>query len=276
MVRKLLVDLSQGLPRHWLAGKPFRSQYFNALSMSFPVGEQEFIDAVRAAAATLPADADHIALQATIEDFVGQEATHRRIHDLYNEQLEKQGLVNHWQHWVRNQIELGRRRNVPALSRLAVTAAFEHCTAVLADITLHHPEILQGADPMLAMLWRWHAVEETEHKAVAFDLYRTLGGSHGRRVRWYMYAMWRFTTMATGQTINNLRHDRMLFNAATWLDAASFFFGRYGLFWLTVGPIFRYIKRDFHPWQHDNRELATAWLKANADHYSVVRGPTEA
>lgn len=276
MVRKLLVDLSQGFPRHWLGGKAFRTQYFNALSMSFPVGEQEFIDAVRAAAETLPADADHASLRATIQDFVGQEATHRRIHSLYNEELAKQGLVNHWQNWARNQIELGLRRKVPPLSRLAVTAAFEHCTAVLADITLRHPEVLDDADPMLATLWRWHAVEETEHKAVAFDLFRTLGGDRRTRVRWYMYAMWSFTTRATGQTINNLWHDRVLFKPSTWLDAASFFFGRYGLFWLTIGPLFSYMKRDFHPWQHDNRELATTWLNDNASRYSIVRGPKEA
>ena len=276
MVRKLLVDLSQGFPRHWLAGKAFRTQFFNALSMSFPVGEQDFIDSVREAARSLPADADHNSLRATIQDFIGQEATHRRVHTLYNNELEKQGLVNHWQYWAADLIELGRQRNIPALSRLAVTAAFEHYTAVLADLTLRHPEVMAGAEPMLQTLWNWHAVEETEHKAVAFDLYRTLGGSYKTRVRWYAFAMLRFTVMATRQTINNLWHDRVLFKPGTWIDAARFFFGRHGLVWLTAGPLLSYLKRDFHPWQHDNRELAERWLASNSQQYAIVRGPKAA
>ncbi|NKI69788.1 metal-dependent hydrolase [Collimonas pratensis] len=272
LVRKLLVDLSHGFPRHWLAGKAFRTQFFNALSMSFPVGEQEFIDSVREAALALPDGAEHAQLQATIRDFIGQEATHRRVHALYNAELEKQGLVNHWQYWAANLIELGRKRGVPPISKLAITAAFEHYTAVLADLTLRYPEVMQGADPMLQTLWRWHAVEETEHKAVAFDLYRTLNGSYQTRVRWYMFAMMRFTIMATRQTVNNLWHDRVLFKPSTWLDAASFFFGRHGLVWLSTRPLLGYLKRDFHPWQHDNRELAQQWLTANAAQYSIVRG----
>ena len=95
-VRRLLVDLSAGFPRHWLAGDAFRSHYMNALSMSFPSGEQFFIDAVRKAAKRLPQTPEHAQLHRTIAGFVGQEATHRQVHALYNAQLERQGLVNHW------------------------------------------------------------------------------------------------------------------------------------------------------------------------------------
>ncbi|WP_442781707.1 metal-dependent hydrolase [Collimonas fungivorans] len=276
MVRRLLVDLSQGFPRHWLAGKPFRTQYFNALSMSFPVGEQEFIDSVREAAQSLPDSPENASLRATIQDFVGQEATHRRVHGLYNAELEKQGLHNHWQHWAGDLIALGRQHKVPAMRRLAITAALEHYTAVMADLTLRHPPVLAGAEPALQTLWRWHAAEETEHKAVAFDLFHTLGGDYRARVRGYAFAMLHFTLMATGQTINNLWHDRALFKPGTWLDAARFFFGRYGLIWLSTAPLLAYLRRDFHPWQHDNRKLAEQWLSGNSEQYTVVRGPKAA
>src|SRR5438105_6769439 len=100
IVRKLEIDLSQGFARHWHGGDAFRSHYYNALSMSFPVGEQYFIDAVRQGLALLPNDAGHTALRATAQAFIGQEATHRHIHALYNAQLEKQGLVNRWERWA--------------------------------------------------------------------------------------------------------------------------------------------------------------------------------
>ncbi len=104
-IRRLEVDLSQGFPRHWLGGDAFRSQFFNALSMSFPVGEQFFIDAVRNAAPLLEAQSPQDGsaslretIQESIRGFIGQEATHRRIHGLYNATLEQQGLRNRWQY----------------------------------------------------------------------------------------------------------------------------------------------------------------------------------
>ena len=53
-VRRLSVDLSQGFSRHWNGGDAFLTAYANALSMSFPVGEQSFIDAIKAGAKQLP------------------------------------------------------------------------------------------------------------------------------------------------------------------------------------------------------------------------------
>ena len=44
---RLLIDLEAPIARHWNGGDAFRTAYFNALSMSFPVGEQFFIDSVR-------------------------------------------------------------------------------------------------------------------------------------------------------------------------------------------------------------------------------------
>src|SRR5207244_3358365 len=57
---------------------------------------------------------------------------------------------------------------------LAVTIALEHFTAIMADAMLTNDGVLEGADPRMAALWRWHAIEETEHKAVAFDVYKTV------------------------------------------------------------------------------------------------------
>ena len=86
-VRRLRVDLETPFARHWNGGDAFRTAWFNALSMSFPVGEQFFIDAVRDGLKALPA-AERERFAAEVQGFVGQEATHRRIHALFNAQLE--------------------------------------------------------------------------------------------------------------------------------------------------------------------------------------------
>src|SRR6476659_9633795 len=87
VVRRLLVDMEQPIARHWCGGDAFRTALFNALSMSFPVGEQFFIDSVRDGSKALPPElqAKH---QADVQGFIGQEATHRRLHALYNEHLD--------------------------------------------------------------------------------------------------------------------------------------------------------------------------------------------
>ena len=38
-------------------------------------------------------------------------------------------------------------------------------------------DIFHSADPAMAKLWRWHALEETEHKAVAFDVFQQVSGN---------------------------------------------------------------------------------------------------
>lgn len=277
LVRKLEVDLQAGFGRHWHGGDAFLTQFNNALSMSFPVGEQSFIDAVRECARLLPETTEHSQLKADIAQFIGQEATHRHLHGLYNAQLQKQGLVNRWEGWAERRIAKGHARHVDPRHFLAVTAAYEHLTALLSDYVLRHDTELEKAEPKMRTLWRWHAAEETEHRAVAFDLYRAVGGNHTWRVRWYAYALLVFAFDAGRQTVLNLWHDRTLFRPSTWWSAARFLFGGNGLLRRTTGPVLAYFRRDFHPDQEhaapgeDTQALAQRWLRDNAGSYRVVR-----
>jgi uncharacterized protein len=129
-VRRLMIDLSKGFSRHWNGGDAFMTAYANALSMSFPVGEQFFIDAVKHGAQALPDTPENADLKGVVKGFIGQEATHRHLHGLYNAHLEKQGLVNHWGPRSLKRLERGRRMlfeksDKGYMHELAMTAAFE-------------------------------------------------------------------------------------------------------------------------------------------------------
>jgi predicted metal-dependent hydrolase len=254
-VRKLNVDLSTGFGRHWLGGDAYRTQLFNALSMTFPQGEQSFIDSMRAVPEQRITDP---ALRAEIRDFIGQEASHRFVHAQYNLQLAAQGLV-----FVR---EASIARRIRYLSRLdpldwlAATCAIEHYTAMLADGVLGLPSWMEGAEPDMLTLWSWHAVEESEHKGVAIDVYRAAGGGYRRRVLFYIQASIMLALDIAIQTTDNLRRDGQLWKARTWISAFRTWLGRDGIFWHLLGPSLRYLSPRFHPWQHDNRHLATRWL----------------
>ena len=268
VVRRLLIDLETPFARHWNGGDAFRSAYFNALSMSFPVGEQFFIDSVRNGVELLPQD-QRASFEAQVQGFIGQEATHRRIHSLFNAQLDKQGYVNAWEPRILKRLERLKAVRDPRHA-VAITAATEHFTAILAQHMLAHPQAVEGAEPRLQALWMWHASEESEHRSVAFDVYRALGGSEQWRRRWMRVVSLHFTTDVLRQTARNLWRDGELFRWRTWRSAASFFFGEHGVVRHTFKPWRAYFKADFHPSQAD-ASAATRWLQVNDTAYSAVR-----
>ena len=278
-VRRLSVDLSQGFSRHWNDGDAFVTAFCNALSMSFPVGEQFFIDAVREGAKHLGDSPEHQALRETVRGFIGQEATHRHLHGLYNAHLEKQGLINHWGPRAARRLEAGRRKMFRTsekghLHELAITAAYEHFTAIFGDLTLESPgqegDWFARAEEPLQTLWRWHAAEESEHKCVAFDLYKTLGGDHRWRMRWFNYVVLQFALDTLRQTVNNLWHDGTLFKPSTWVSGMRFLFGRHGLVRRTRESLKAYRREDFHPLQVGDTRLAAQWLSSHADRWKAV------
>ncbi|HEX9171186.1 MAG TPA: metal-dependent hydrolase [Telluria sp.] len=264
-VRKLEIDLSHGFGRRWWGGDAYRSQLFNALSMSFPIGEQTFIDSVRAVPPERLLDP---VLRAEVRDFIGQEASHRFVHVQYNAELARQGLTYVIEPSVLRRVRFAAKLDVR--SRLAVTCAYEHYTAMLADWVLRHPECMADAEPSLRTLWLWHAAEESEHKAVAFDVYLAAGGKYWRRVLWYVHISFMFAMDTLVQTTHNLHRSGQLWRLRTWASAANTWFGRRGLFWHLLLPSLQYLAPGFHPWRHDNRHLVDAWLRSNEGAYRAI------
>ena len=271
VVRRLLIDLQTPFGRNWCGGNAFSTAFFNALSMSFPFGEQFFIDAVRDAMATLPPEAQE-KYRADVRGFIGQEATHRRTHSLFNGHLERQGLKDGWSPRAAERMQ--RMAGADPRHALAVTAATEHFTAMFAEWLLAHPEVLEEAEPRLRTMWLWHSAEELEHKAVAFDLYTAAGGSHAWRTRWFRRVTLMFLGDLMRQTVANLRHEGQLWKWTTWRSAARVLLGPGGLIrgnW----PAWRsYFRIGFHPAQQDSG-LSARWLEDNRAQYTPVATPAE-
>lgn len=266
VVRRLLIDLQTPFPGRWNGGDAFRSAFFNALSLSFPAGEQFFIDALRDGLKALPEER-RAAMAAEVQGFIGQEATHRRIHALFNGNLQRLGYDNEIErraHARRRAHEGDDLRN-----KVAATAATEHFTAMLADWLMRHAQALEGAEPRLRDLWLWHSAEESEHRNTAFDLYQALGGSHEWRIRVFNYITATFLLDLSRQTLRNLWHDGSLFHGSTWRSAARLFFGKDGLVRGNYGLWKDYFAPDFHPSQQP-AALSTRWLRENSDLFVVV------
>jgi len=242
------------LSPQWLGGNGFVSQLFNAMSMSFPVGEGFFIASVQAALPRL----DDPELAETVRRFIGQEANHSRLHLALNRRLSQVGLRNLVEPLARWRIR--HSEGLAMTSKLAITMAYEHFTATFGDFILCHPEWLDGTEPAMRDLWMWHCVEEMEHRSVAYDVYRALGGGVMRRLVWFWYVSLLFLVDSILQTLLNLRGCGLLWKTASWRQAARFLLGRGGLVWAVLPAWLDYLRPGYHPSQRGEDALATQWL----------------
>jgi predicted metal-dependent hydrolase len=266
VVRRLLVDLNTPFAARWNGGDAFRSAFFNALSMSFPLGEQYFIDTVRSGLKALP-ESEQEKFAAQVAGFIGQEATHRRVHALFNGHLAKLGFDN----WIERHgaARLARYAHRHVRVHLASTAATEHFTALFASWIMRHPEAFDGCEPRLKTLWMWHSAEESEHRNTAVDVFMALSGDLTLRSRVFKYITVVFMADLTRQTIKNLWHDGSLFQWRTWQSAAQLLFAKDGMFRGNVQAWRDYLAPRFHPNQQE-AELSRLWLQDNTAQFSVV------
>lgn len=236
------VEWNQGFERHRNGGNPTVSPTFNALSLLFPQGAKYFIDVARKVARTvkLPANQE---LSEEIRGFVAQQAIHTCQHAQYNAVLDQLGYRNVVNDYIDRVVELTRRHLSP-LTNLAMVYAYEHYTAILGDFVLSNPQVLAPAPPGLALIWDWHGAEETEHKAVCFDLYREAGGGWLRRVLTFALVTLNFSVMFLRAYFHLLHTDGCLKPARlprTLAQALRFHFGAPGLVWHSIAQGIPYL-----------------------------------
>jgi predicted metal-dependent hydrolase len=239
------------LPRHWHSGDAFKSHLFDAMSVLFPDGERFFIDSVR----HFREQIEDPVLKEQIRGFIGQEGHHSREHLEYSNRLRDLGYdIGLIERRVQARIRLTQKAFSPQ-RQLAATAALEHITAIMADGLLKDPRHMAGAHPTMARLWRWHALEETEHKAVAFDVYNQVCGSRKLLRRAMRMGTFFFVLDTTRGLAHMLKQDGLLWNWRVWRDGLQWMWGKHGVFRPLLRTYRDFFKPDFHPWQHNNLEL---------------------
>src|SRR5262245_36762398 len=161
--RKLDVDFAE-VPRHWMAGSPVATAISNGINLLFPHGERFFVRSVNHYLDQIK-DPD---LRAQVKAFFKQEGHHASAHDDFNAVMRSQGFAVDTFLERYRKISAWIEARMPAKLNLAGTAASEHFTAIMADGAFRLG-ILDEIHPTMQRLLAWHAAEEIEHKAVAFD-----------------------------------------------------------------------------------------------------------
>ncbi len=268
-VRDATFDLGPSVPRFWHGGRRAVTVFFNNLSTVFPLGERFFIRSV----ARYRKQIDDETLLAEVKAFTRQEAAHTREHEGYNAMLRRQGYdIDKIERGVSWLLKLPRLFG-PLRDRvaLAATTALEHWTAMLAHFLLADASVLEGAHPTMAALWRWHAAEECEHKAVAFDVYRHINSGYLVRVAIMLFASAIFWARIFQQQWMMMRRDKIQWKLSEWVDLAKFLVFEQKILVRLVPLWLRYFSPRFHPWDIDDHTLITTWQQEYAPHLEYRR-----
>lgn len=261
-VRRLQFN-PKAIRRHYFANSPVMSHLLTALSSTFPIGEQFFVHSVR----NVRDKVMDKKLQAEIAAFIGQEAMHSKAHAEFNDAWRRDDYnLDRFQAW------LGRKNSyVKSLHpkiQLAITCAFEHFTALLGGYILRYPEVLSTLDDDAIKLWVWHAIEEIEHRAVAFDVYKHIYGDD--KIRRMM--MRSVTTGFASLTFYSATKLFMQDKKKSLPKLGGNLFGAYLLakMFIQLTPEYlAYYKADFHPTEIDYSNLVAYWKKRLAEDYQV-------
>jgi hypothetical protein len=247
----------QDLPRHFAAdGDLILSHLAASLSAVFPDGEDFFVRSVRHYRDQIT-DPE---LKRQVNGFIGQEAMHGREHRAFNDRLDQLGYpTKRFERITKWGLEL-RERIAPPKANLAATAALEHFTATLAELILTNEEAraLFGHDEV-RNLFLWHALEESEHKAVAFDVYKAVGGSERMRVWTMNFLRFGFVAGMALQVIVSLIGDRSSCRNGN-LRRSWRRFRRSPIMQRELWDELKdYNRPDFHPDDRDTTELVERW-----------------
>lgn len=248
VVRKDLdFGITTDVPKYWMAGNAFKTRMIDVVQATFPDGERYFISSVRLFKDRIK-DPDLIK---AVKDFSFQEGQHGKVHTDYNQRLMDQGLnIEAFTKHTRRITERRLKKFSPEYN-VALTAALEHFTAMMADMFFAYKEVLEGADPRVRAMLAWHAVEEMEHKSVAFDVMQKVAKvGYGKRVLAMTHATVAFSLFTVVATwiilgMDGLKGTARLKEYAKGL--AWLFHPTKGVYTRLLPKILTYYRPGFHP-----------------------------
>ncbi|MCS5712090.1 metal-dependent hydrolase [Candidatus Berkiella aquae] len=242
--RLLKFNVGKNHRRYWFNDDPIKTLHANTLTASIPYGEQFFIACVLPHIKTIK---DRAKRRNAIQ-FAQQERNHSKEHfRLFLKTVKpyypKLKVKNNLYQKLFQVVAL----LVGSKIRLAMVAAMEHFTAVTGELYIREPELLSGIDEQIYLLWQWHFIEELEHKAVAFDILKTVSNNYFVRATGFFLAasflMIGFSSAYWHMAIQDKLHTKLSFYRRSY----QFFWGKSGLLRRLCWPYLRYLKPSFHP-----------------------------
>lgn len=258
------------IPRFWFDNDPFRTRMFDALSLTFPVGERYFIESVRA----LRDKITDPELQQRVTDFIKQEAQHGIAHDKMNEQMKHQGMpIDQFIRFLNSRFDMLQKKRSKQYN-IAMTAAAEHLTALMAETFYRKKETLAAMHPYVRALFAWHAIEEMEHRDVAYDVMQQVGEVPESLRKFSLlyitllmfgFSLYRTNVMLKHDGFTGFERTKMMIQGIPW------FFGKQGKLSVMHRQYMNWFNQDFHPSQQPIIRQYQTWLDALATTHDPIQ-----
>ena len=238
---------------NWNAHGKHWTHFLNTLSVFFPAGERFFIQSIRNYRDQI-SDAE---LKKAVAAFIGQEAFHTREHEEYNEAMAAAKLNTEKMEKYVEELLANAQRVLPKPVQLAVTVALEHLTAMMAELVLVDDAFVpMESEAHYQALWQWHAMEETEHKGVAYDVFEKVMGkgpsAYALRTGVFVVANLVFWALVARFYWNVVKADNAHRDVKGWGKALRILFGRGGMVPRMTGEWLDFFRPGFHPWDKNN------------------------
>jgi uncharacterized protein len=205
--------------------------------------EPYVVAATRTALAQL--DSTDPSTAAAARGYMAQESKHHAQHRRFNDLVRnKYARVEHVERWMaRTYAWLEHTRSVQF--SVAFAAGFETISYSAARwIEPQMDELFAGADPVTTSLFLWHLAEEVEHKGVAYDVHRAIGGSRRLYVGAMLTALVLLAWFTTLGALIILAGERRLWKPISWFRITRWLLS----FLFHAGPIMMMsATRAFHP-----------------------------
>ena len=247
-------ELKKHLSSNWANDDAFLTAFFNALSFSFPKGEKFFMNSIRAFKNDVNKE-----MSEEIRMFCIQEATHTREHIKYNKLLcELKGYdLEELESIYVKALEKSYTDKVDDKIRLAITTAMEHITATMGTSILMG-KLLTSDNPVVDM-WKWHSLEEVEHKSVSHDVYKAVNGSN-KVLRVVMkLALFDMGHNIMRVAIKMLKHDKQFWKLSTFKSMFKFFFSKQGALRINYADYKSFFDKGFNPETQGSDLDLTPW-----------------
>ena len=251
--------LDGDIPKYWLDGDAFKTRFFDAMSLLFPEGEKFFITCVRDYRDQI-ADPE---LSKQVKDFMYQEGQHGMVHTQFNNRVKAQGVEVDRILEKQKDVMFGFfRKHFPRSFTLGQTAAAEHLTALMAHGFFSN-SLMEKADPRIRAMYAWHAVEEIEHKSVAYDVFQKVAkGGYLTRILSFMLVTFTFPFHVFMIMNHMFKVDGVKNRFRVWTKGLWWLYGPGGLYPRLIPAYLAYYVPGFHPWKMGQMESYDIWLQA--------------
>lgn len=263
--------LDESVPKHYHSNDAFKTRILDGMQLGFPEGERFFIQSVRAFRDQIK---DPELLHA-VKEFTQQEAQHGIAHTKFNDLMAFHGAPMDRIIKEHTALLYKDHENVSAEFKLAITAACEHFTALLGESFFTKAEVTEGIDPRMRALFAWHAIEEMEHRSVAFDVMQKVAKvGYFKRCAAMVIATYKTMAMMFRFANQLLESDgyswwqrRMMF-----VKNFGWMYGRKGILSSFTPALLLYFKPGFHPEDIPVIHNYPAWVEV----YNATGDPRKA